>query len=372
MATIRLFDENAYKTQFEGVIVSCEENDEGNYVTVLEQTLFFPEQGGQTSDLGILGGAEILHVYTKDEVIYHVTKDKPADGKGVIDWKHRYSNMKQHSGEHIISGLLHKKYGYNNVGFHLSDHVVTLDTSGPLTVEQINELEDEANAIIEKGIEVKTFYPSNPDDYDYRSKSGIVGEVRLVEIEDVDLCACCAPHVKNVHELGILKIVEAFSYKGGMRLSILCGERAIAFIRENEKILKDIGLYLSCGKTEILAKVEKLSKEKSRLEYELRSYQAKALESELEKESFVFTSVTDGGAIRGAINNALLNRSGYVGVFSKSGENYSYIIASKDKDCTSVLNIFKEHGIKGGGKKEMIQGQMSLDEASIRSLISEI
>ena len=184
METIKLYDKDAYQTSFEGCVLSCVEathivvdDKKGNqqaegkdekclYEVVLDQTLFFPEEGGQTPDKGVLGGAKVIDVQIKDEIITH-TLDKPLEVgsmvNGEIDWKHRFSNMQQHSAEHIFSGLVYKKYGFLNVGFHLSDQIVTMDFSGPLSTEQIDELEWEVNEAIVSNANVRTGYPAKEE-----------------------------------------------------------------------------------------------------------------------------------------------------------------------------------------------------------------
>ena len=187
MATIRLFDNDAYQTSFNATVVDAHINEDKTTV-ILNQTLFFPEQGGQTPDKGMLAGFEVIDVQVdKDDTIVHTLLGacdiKAGDlVEGEIDFKHRYDNMQQHSGEHIFSGICNAKYGYDNVGFHLSDHVVTIDTSGPLTDDQLKELEFLANKAIWENHPVKTYYPSQSEleQIDYRCKSGIKGDIRIV------------------------------------------------------------------------------------------------------------------------------------------------------------------------------------------------
>ena len=169
LKTIKLYDQSAYDTEFDAVVVSCEKVESKSGVTyqvVLDQTLFFPEEGGQTPDTGTLSGIEVKDVQVKNDIITHTLGEALEVGMkvhGEIDWKHRFNNMQQHSGEHIFSGLVHGKYGYDNVGFHLSDSVVTMDFNGVLTEHQVAEIEYEANQVIVSNRPIKVSFPSKKE-----------------------------------------------------------------------------------------------------------------------------------------------------------------------------------------------------------------
>ncbi|MBQ3773508.1 MAG: alanyl-tRNA editing protein, partial [Pseudobutyrivibrio sp.] len=200
MKTEALYDQDAFARDFVGKVISCEEvklEDKIAYKVVLDKTVFFPEQGGQTSDIGTLDEVQVIDVQIEDDVIYHYCLSGFLIGEevhGVIDWEHRFNNMQQHTGEHIFTGLAHNTYGADNVGFHLSDNTVTLDLNIELSDEQVDYIEKKANEIIASDVAVKAYYPNQHllGAINYRSKKEINGAVRLVEIEGVDLCACCA------------------------------------------------------------------------------------------------------------------------------------------------------------------------------------
>lgn len=377
--TIRLFDKDAYAIEFSSKVVSCEQSGD-NFEIILEETLFFPEQGGQSPDKGILGGVEVVDVQNKEGVIVHFTDAEPKIENGVvsgeIDWEHRFSNMQQHSGEHVFSGIIHKKYGYDNKGFHLSDNSVTLDTSGPLTEEQIKKIEREANRVIMENRTVRTYFPSEEElaSIEFRCKDGIEGDVRLVEIEGVDTCACCAPHVMSTCQIGILKVVDFQNYKGGTRISILCGSRALEYLDAGEMILKRLTSDLSCKREHIPEFVDKIKEDKSNAIGKLKEYQAKELEKTLAdideniESPMIFTEVSDSNSIRNAVNSLMEKHKGYCGVFSGQDGNYRYVIGSIEKDCQVLMSKLKESGAKGGGSKQMIQGTVMLNKESIVNL----
>ena len=275
--TIKLYDRDAYAIEFEADIISCEPNkaDDKQFDIILNQTLFFPEEGGQSPDMGILGGYSVVDVQIKNGVITHTVDisagdccimgkeeaqtEKKTDGQitgmecasekvelaagvhvhGKIDWQHRFYNMQQHSGEHIFSGIVHRRFGFENVGFHLSDSVVTMDFSGVISPEDIAEVEHEVNVAISKNIPIEVTYPSRDElaHMEYRSKIEIEGQVRIVTVPGYDVCACCAPHVKRTGEIGMLKVMNYQNYKGGVRISILCGFRALEAFRQKCDII---------------------------------------------------------------------------------------------------------------------------------------
>ena len=254
--------------------------DKGRILEViLDQTLFFPEEGGQTPDTGTLGGFPVIDVQLDGNVIRHFVRI-PADDKsameilvpgriisGQIDFAHRFSNMQNHSGEHILSGLVHGKFGYDNVGFHLSDNTVTLDFNGPLSDEDILWLEKAANRVVWDDLEIRAWYPDEEtlEKTPYRSKKEIDGPLRLVEIPGVDVCACCAPHVHRTGEIGVIKIIRTLRERSGIRLTILCGSRALEYLQQLQKAAEDTSHLTNMPREEIAAGVARILDENERL-----------------------------------------------------------------------------------------------------------
>ena len=251
--TIKLYDDDAYLKEFAATITEISE--EKDYIkVVLDRTAFFPEEGGQTPDRGLLNGIPVQDVQIKNDVIYHyLNKDEAGTLKvgsevsGQIDFNHRFSNMQLHSGEHIFSGLVFREYGFNNVGFHLSDNTATMDYDGVLTDEDVLKLETMANEVIVSNKRIFTSYPDEETlkALNYRSKKELSGPIRIVEVEDTDVCACCAPHVKLTGEIGMLKIINRENHRGGVRITYLCGFRALSFYRDALDTLKFVQATLS-------------------------------------------------------------------------------------------------------------------------------
>ncbi|MBP3435215.1 MAG: alanyl-tRNA editing protein [Clostridia bacterium] len=248
MSTVRLFDDNSYLTEFTATVTSCRPWENGFAVT-LDRTAFCPEGGGQKGDSGILGDATVIHTVEDDDIL-HLTDRRLVVGqtiKGRIDWDRRWYRMQHHSGEHVLSGLVTAQYGFHNVGFHLGDELVTIDYDGVLSREQLDALECEANAVICQNRAITASYPS-PEELStlpYRSKKEIDGALRIVVVEGIDICACCAPHVGHTGEIGILKITDMKHYKGGVRLQMVCGNTAVRDYQQKQALTSHITTALS-------------------------------------------------------------------------------------------------------------------------------
>ena len=229
--TIHLYDKDSSILEFDAVVLSCEQKGE-QYIVTLDQTAFFPEGGGQGADHGVLGGVNVLDAHEVKGEVLHLTDGQLTVGEtvhGSVDAVRRLSMMQQHSGEHIFSGIVHQLFGYDNVGFHIGSEAVTMDFNGPLTDEDVLRVERMANEIVWKNIPVVTLLPSPEElaNMEYRSKKALSGEVRIVTIAGADTCACCGTHVKYTGSIGQIKVLSCQKYKSGVRVSILCGMRAL-------------------------------------------------------------------------------------------------------------------------------------------------
>lgn len=366
--THRLFDEDAKAYKFSAVVLSCEECDEG-YTVVLDGTLFFPEEGGQTSDTGTLGGATVRHVYEKQGIIYHECDKSLTVGdevEGEISYGERFRKMQNHTGEHIISGIVHKLYGYDNVGFHLGSNDMTIDFNGTLTREQLDEIELLANGIVVRCMPVSAYYPT-PDELiamNYRSKLDLTENIRIVKIGDVDLCACCAPHVDNTGEVGIIKILDFMKYKGGVRLHALCGLDALEDYGRRYDQIYAISTKISAKQNEvaegvdrILAQIDEQKARLSELKRELLEYKLAAL-CETDGNLCIFDEGDDMTAMRHFANGAVKKCGGMCGVFCGNDQSgYKYIIMSRNIDLKPLAKeINTALDGRGGGSSEMITG----------------
>lgn len=227
--TERLFDLDSYLAEFRCKVTELYTEGD-NLQVVTDRTAFFPEGGGQSSDIGLLGGAVVKDAQQCGQKIIHIVENSMENVQnlavgneieGKVDMKKRFSDMQQHSGEHIFSGIVHSLYGYDNVGFHLGRETVILDFNGELKHEDICKVERLVNKAVWDNLEIRVFFPSGEElpSLSYRSKKEIDGRLRLVEIPGVDLCACCAPHVKRTGEIGLIEVTsfERFREAQGCR-----------------------------------------------------------------------------------------------------------------------------------------------------------
>ncbi len=377
--TLELYYESAYLKEFDATVISCSKGGDGSFFVCLDKTAFFPEQGGQSCDKGVLiddSGQEyaVDHVSIKDGVITHVLKSALLEGSlihGVIDFEHRFSNMQQHTGEHIFSGIVNRRFGYDNVGFHLSDNEVTMDYNGQLTDAQVAEVELSVNKAIWANVEVICSFPSDEElnAIDYRSKKELTGAIRIVTIPGYDVCACCAPHVLRTGEIGLLKVVKAQNYKGGTRVSILCGRRALSYISLEHDIIDELVRIFTTSHDNIISSVDKLQSDLQdckgqmvNLQNRLLDYELKEIDEDLANVFLVKETSTDLNVLRKTVNQLALSHTGFCGAFAGDEKNgYRYIIASgtEGRDCKMLQKVLSEEfGARGGGNSPMIQGSL--------------
>ena len=386
--TVRLYDQDAYATEFEAEVLACEEVEKKEkkvYQIWLDQTLFFPEEGGQSPDMGTIDGIKVLDVQIKDEVITHTLAAPLAVGttvKGVVDWKHRFYNMQQHSGEHIFSGIVHNRFGYDNVGFHLSDSIVTMDFNGVITAEDIEKIETEVNQAIIENIPVEVSYPTKEElkVLEYRSKIEIEGQVRIVTIPGYDVCACCAPHVRRTGEIGMLKVMNVQSYKGGVRISILCGFRALEAFRQKADIITELMAQFSTNQEALVENVTKLKNTNQTMKNQLASAKQELMEYKVaaipedSENAILFESDLDTPVVRNVVNGLVEKFTGICAVFVGNDESgYQFIIGSKNKDCRQIAAALREKlSARGGGSDKMIQGSVAASQLQIEELLATL
>ncbi len=401
-ATEKLYDADAYLTTFTAQVLSCVSVD-GGYDVVLDRTAFFPEAGGQTPDRGTLGETRIVDVQIdEDGVITHRTKEAlkvGAEVSGTVDWKHRFDNMQQHTGEHIVSGLVCSRFGCSNVGFHLGDQTVTMDYDHALTKEELDGIERDANEAIWKNLPVEIAFPDDEElkQIPYRSKKELSGQIRIVTIPGIDICACCAPHVRHTGEIGILKILAAQNYKGGVRVTIACGERAYRALSESHAILTGLARDLSTGAEEVPAQFQKLREELSDVKRRAAELAEAVLTEKLNKISediisndtisndiksrdkkqvLLFEPPMDPTSARRALNHWAESHEGcLILLLGEDQAGYQLLIAAgkqdPDADARIPAELLKEKiGIKCGGSKEMVQGRISASRMKIEEALS--
>ncbi len=377
--TRKLYDENSFLKEFDATVLDSYPMADG-YFTILDQTAFFPEGGGQASDIGLLNDIRVYDVQIKDGVIYHYTTQQLVRGeavKGKIDWERRFDFMQQHSGEHILSGIAHSIYGCENVGFHLGKDIVTLDFDKPLNIEQLTIIEDKANEKIFENVAFKCYYPDNTalQSLNYRSKKEITEDIRIVEIENTDLCACCAPHVNFSGQIGIIKLLAHESLRGGIRIEIKCGKRALEDYKIKYENIHKISSMLCAKQEETADATDRLFAENKGLRYEISLLKKRIIEEKvndfvLEKnKTAIFEDGLDIKELQ-LFSDALYKKNGgIIGVFSNTDNGYSFAICGEEGSLNEFFADFKNaHSVRGGGRNGMVQGTVAAKREEIEKL----
>ena len=379
--TERLYYEDSHIHEFDAAVKDCRRDKKG-WIVILDRTAFFPEGGGQPADTGNIGKARVSDVQEKDGGIFHYTDmelEKDAVLHCSVDYEQRRRRMQNHSGEHIVSGITHNLFGYNNVGFHMGEDCMTIDFDGELSGEQIEKIETLANKAVRDNVPVKTCFPEPGElaGIDYRSKLELTHDVRLVEIEGVDCCACCAPHVARTGEIGVIKILDAQRHRGGMRLSLICGMDALDNYRAVHKNNAEISVMLSAKRNKTPDAVNRLLQENESGKARIAELSRKLIEltaggyAETDGNICVFDNILDEIALRELVNLLMEKCGGIAAAFSGSDEKgYRYIIGSRSTDLRKNARIINSGiGGRGGGKSGMIQGSAAEKAETIRKFI---
>lgn len=390
--TEQLYYQDSYIKDFEAVVLSCIPNG-NHFEAVLDRTAFFPEGGGQCADTGVLHienrEIQVFDVQERNGEIIHFIDKEILPGQTVIgelDFQERFSKMQQHTGEHIISGIVHRRFGYENVGFHLGKEEVTMDYDGPLTPEELRSIEYEANQVVAENREIRAYFPGTEEleKIPYRSKKELQGKIRIVEIQDCDICACCAPHVKTTGNVGLIKITNAIRYKGGMRLWITCGMRALEDYNQKEASVVQISNMLSAKQQEVTDAVKRLTEEIQQLKEKAAKMQERLVMGYLESEKVVlkenpnanlllFEKELDAMAMRNFVNAGMELTKGVCGVFiGDEKQGFRYVLGSSGdiREIGKKLNAAFQG--KGGGKPPMIQGSLVGEEEKIREFLEKV
>ncbi len=381
--TEKLYDIDSHIKEFEATVLDSYPAADG-FLTVLDRTAFFPEAGGQASDIGLLNDAKVYDVQIKDEIIHHYTTRKFEKGervKGVIDWSRRFDFMQQHSGEHIVSGVAHRLYGCENVGFHLGADIVTLDFDKMLTRDEILKIEAEANEVVFQNRKFYTYYPDEQtlNSLNYRSKKQLQGAVRIVEIEETDMCACCAPHVNEAAEIGIIKLLDSEKLRGGVRIEMKCGRRALSDYNDRYKNAVQISSLLCAKQNEIAEAVKKQLENIEHLKYEIGGLKRRIiadLSSSFATDEPFTVLFQEGFDVKELqlLSDALHKKAGGIrAVFSGSDSEYAFAVCGNADKLDCWFKEFKTRlTVRGGGRNGMVQGTVLNTKEEILGVINEL
>ena len=383
-----LFYTNPYLREFDATVVACTEGKKG-FEVVLDNTAFYPEGGGQPADLGTLGEAKVSDVRRQNGVIIHFT-DKAlevcATVHGVLDWERRYDNMQNHTGEHVLSGVINHAFGYENVGFHMHDDAITIDMDGPMTDDDVKAMEKAANDMIKADIAVDISFPSAEERaaMGFRSKKELTGKVRIVNIPTADCCACCGTHVKSTQEVGIIKVLSASKHRGGTRIEFVCGDRALRdFTKKHDEVIK-VSRLLSVKPDEVAAAVEKtlqtlVARDERIAQMNQRYFEMKT--TMLPADQTILTLFEEGltpfGLKLFATQVAESKKAQVTALLAPAAAAdgtvvYNYVIAWDDARLREASKTLNQRLNGRGGGKDMVQGSFKADRAEIETAIAEV
>ena len=381
METEKLYYADAFLKEFTATVLTCEPGKTG-YLVTLDRTAFYPEGGGQPADHGTLNGAAVTDVHETDGVIVHTVEKAVEIGEnvtGVIDWARRFDHMQQHSGEHILSGILCHDYHCDNVGFHLGADTVTIDYNTDISWEQALDAERKANEIIWADVPAEITYPSPAEleALDYRSKKALPGQVRIVTFPQADCCACCGTHVLRSGQVGLVKVLSCQKFREGVRMEILSGARALAYLGHVYDQARSVGQQLSVKPGDILPAVVRLEEEQTALKgreaaMEDQLFQRIAAEHAGAENVVVFQPPLRPDGVRRLADALAHQCTGLAAVFAGEDGRFNYALLRADgADINSQVKAMNSalQG-RGGGRNGFAQGSVQASEAEIRDFFN--
>lgn len=399
----QLFYQDSYQKSFDTGILSAEKYKNKNWLT-FEKTCFYPLGGGQPGDQGFIQIIEevdqnhqngfvsehkikVLDTIWHDGVIWHqVSQLLPIGSRihGEIDFNRRYDLMQQHSGEHIISGIVNRKYGYKNVGFHINEEETTFDFDGDLSWEEIENLEIEANQAVLENIPIEIYYLNKEEQkkWNFRSKIALDDQVRVVYIPNYDSCACAGTHVHSTAEIGLIKIINRESYKGGVRLTVLCGGRSLKYYQKLQTVLRDSTSLLSANLDTLLMSIERKDEEINNLKEEIHQKNNAMIDLIIEnqilnsdnKNIILENNIFNKKELNYVVSQMAKKIDGFVALLTKQGEKkYSLYLYSEHHQLKDNISLLEKNlNFKGGGNKNLLQGRVCGKFKDIKTILSEI
>ena len=375
--TKKLYYDDPFLREFTARVLSCEAV-KGGFAVVLDETVFYPEGGGQPADHGTLGMVEVLDVHEKDGVVTHLCDGAIEPGaavRGEIDWARRFDHMQQHSGEHICSGLICERFHCDNVGFHMGADVVTIDFNAEIDWDALMEIEARANQYIceDHAIDIHFHRGAELDAIDYRSKKPLVGDVRIVAFPGADCCACCGTHVTRSGQVGIVKFLSCQKFREGVRIELLCGQRAYRYLSATWEQNLRVAQYLSAKPTESAAAV-------ARREAELGALKLRAAKLESQVFAQVAAQLVGQGdvllfeedmapdSVRKLCDAVMNTCGGRCAVFAGTDGEWKYAVGQVDGDLRELVRQLNAAlSVRGGGKPFFAQGSAQATRAQIEA-----
>ena len=389
--TEKYFEQDAFRTGCESVILAAEPDEKtGGGRIALDGTVFYPEGGGQPADRGTLTLPDgttlnVTDVHERDGILWHSVDALPESAvpgtavSGCIDWEWRFDKMQQHTGEHILSGILHQMFGAENVGFHIGTEAVRMDTSVPISPEGLQAAELAANRIVWQDVPVEVSYPTRQElaALVYRSKKEIQGQVRIVTIPGADICACCGTHTRTTGQVGQIKILAAENYKGGVRLSVVCGQRALLAAQEMRQRQADIGALLSAKADQTAVAVHRVYDEYTALKFNHfglcgQLFEALAAAVTPGEDAICVVPGLDPDGLHRLAARLAESTTGLCAALTATPRGTGYCLAQSGGDVrqlTKALNA--AFSGRGGGKPGICQGSCAASPEQVEAFLRE-
>lgn len=375
--TEKLYYNDSFLTAFTAAVLSCEKGKDG-WQVVLDRTAFYPEGGGQPADHGTLGHAKVTDVREKEGMIVHTCDKELAVGEtvtGTIDWARRFDHMQQHSGEHMVSGIICARYGCDNVGFHLGKDMVTIDFNHDISPDDLPEIEAAANAFIwsDTPINIRFLEGEALKQAEYRSKKFIPGLVRLVAFPGADCCACCGTHVNRAGQVGLVKLLSCQKFREGVRMELLCGKRALDYLSGTWEQNLAVSRALSAKPMQTAAAVERLQGELESVKLRCANLETadcarKAQEYAGKGDVLLLEGPMSADSVRRLCDAVLDTCGGRCVVLAGEEGNYKYAIGTREGDVRPLVKELNAalNG-RGGGKPNFAQGSIAASQAQIKT-----
>ena len=376
MKTRKLYYEDSHLRTFSAEVLACERTEEG-YEVILDATAFYPEGGGQAADTGFLNGIRVLDTRERGETVVHLCQgalEVGAEAEGILDWNARFHRMQQHSGEHIVSGIINRRWGYHNVGFHMGTDIITIDFDGVIPAEELASIEAEANSAVWQNLAVTCWYPSQEElpNVIYRTKRALPWPVRIVQVPGFDSCACCGTHVRSTGEIGLIKLFSVVGFRGGTRMEMACGSSALKLLNEAYEQNRQVSQAFSAKIEETGAAARRMNEVEAQLKYRIVGLEKRIFagiaESYAGKGDVVhFEENLENTAVRDLADAIAGKCGGTAAVFSGSDEaGYSFCLVTRNGDLRALgKEMTKALNGRGGGKPIFQQGRVNAKKTEI-------
>ena len=383
METEKLYYQDCHLAVFSARVLACAASDRG-WEIILDRTAFYPEGGGQAADQGTLGGVRVLHTKEVNDSVVHICDGPLEEGsrvEGRLDWEGRFHRMQQHTGEHIVSGLIHSRWGFHNTGFHMGGEGITIDFDGVIPASELPWLEAQANRAVWANLPVKCWIPAKEEleTLRYRTKKQLPWPVRIVQIPGCDSCACCGVHTAFTGEVGLIKLFSAIPFRGGTRMLMACGGHALQILNDAYRQNQLVSQAFSVPMSETGEGAKRMNEQLAALKFQITGLQREKLAALAESyrgrgDVLCFVPELDGGLLRELGDRIASLCGGRAAVFAGSdGEGYSYCLVSLSGDLRPLgkqLNAALNG--RGGGKPGSIQGRCSADRVDIEGFFKSL